>query len=88
VYEAAKTEFGEQNLRRDRYASEPASEDFPVRLRDGNIASSLTMSTTTFSDGQGPRFQVDSIFVAPDSKEKAKIWLGENKDGIIGRIGK
>ncbi|MBZ5673206.1 MAG: HD domain-containing protein [Acidobacteriia bacterium] len=85
VYEAAKTEFGEQVLRRDRYASEPASEDFPVRLRDGNIASSLTMSST-FSDGQGPRFQVDSIFVSPDSKEKANIWLGENKGKIIRRI--
>jgi HD superfamily phosphohydrolase len=83
VYEAAKKEFGGEALRRDRYASEAASEDFPVRLRDGSIASSLTMSST-FSDGQGPRFQVDSVFVAPDGKEKAKIWLGENKAKILG----
>jgi uncharacterized protein len=82
IYEAAKAQFGEQVLRRDRYNSEAASEDFPVRLRDGSIASSLTMSTT-FSNRQGPSFQLDSIFVAVESKQKAKIWLEENKGKIL-----
>jgi uncharacterized protein len=84
IFEASKEKFGPENVRRDNYTSEPASEDFPVRLRDGMIASSLTMSKT-FSDGQGPGFQIDSVFIAPDSKEKAKQWLSENKAAIIGR---
>jgi HD superfamily phosphohydrolase len=83
VFEAAKQEFGDEAVRRDSYASPPASEDFPVRLRDGMIASSLTMSKT-FSDGQGPAFQVDSVFVSPDGKEKAKKWLDAKKSIIIG----
>ena len=83
VFEAAKGEFGPENVRRDNYTSPSASEDFPVRLRDGMITSSLTMSKT-FSDGQGPGFQVDSVFISPDSKEKAKQWLKEKKSTIIG----
>jgi HD superfamily phosphohydrolase len=83
VYDAAKREFGADVLRRDTYTSEAASEDFPVRLRDGSIASSLTLSST-FSNGQGPGFQIDSVFVAPDGKEKAKTWLRENKGTILG----
>lgn len=82
VFEAAKQEFGDESVRRDYYTSPPASEDFPVRLREGMIASSLTMSKT-FSDGQGPAFQVDSVFVSPDSKEKAKQWLEQKKHVII-----
>jgi metal-dependent amidase/aminoacylase/carboxypeptidase family protein len=82
VYEAARKEFGEEAVRRDRHTSEAASEDFPVRLRDGSIASSLTMAPT-FVYGQGPRFQVDSVFIDPDGKEKANLWLSENKAKIL-----
>jgi uncharacterized protein len=85
VFEAAKQELGPEFVRRDSYVSAPASEDFPVRLRDGMILSSLTMSKT-FSDGQGPGFQVDSVFVSPESKEKAKKWLDEKKPQIIGEV--
>jgi hypothetical protein len=86
IFEAAKTEFGEEDVRRDNYTAESVSEDFPVRLRDGIIASSLTMSKT-FSDGQGPGFQIDCVFICPDSKEKAKKWLDDNKANIIGKEG-
>jgi hypothetical protein len=72
VYEAAKNQFGDEALRRDRYASAAASEDFPVRLRDATIASSLTLSST-FSDGQGPRFQVDSPQIA--KKRRRSGWV-------------
>ena len=50
-------------------------------LRDGNIASSVKLSETL---RQGPGFSVDYVFVDPDSKEKAKIWLSDNKKNIIG----
>jgi HD superfamily phosphohydrolase len=83
LYEAAKAQFGSEYVRRDTYVSEPASVDFPVRLRDGKITSSLALSKT-FTDGQGPGFQVDSIFVDPECKEKAKEWLNNNKGKILG----
>ncbi len=82
IFDAARKELGEEFVRRDHYVSVPPSEDFPVLLRDGKISSSLIMSKT-FSDGQGPGFQVDSVFVAPEYKEKAKEWLKENKAKIL-----
>jgi hypothetical protein len=51
-----------------------------VYLRDGNIASSVKMSETL---RQGPSFSVDYVFVDPESKEKAKTWLGDNKKKIL-----
>ncbi len=81
VYEAARREFGDAAVRHDPYESEGGSEDFPVYLRDGSIASSVKMSETL---RQGPSFSVDYVFVDPESKEKAKEWLSENKKTILG----
>ncbi|MGD0048946.1 MAG: HD domain-containing protein [Bryobacteraceae bacterium] len=80
VYEAARQEFGDGAVRHDPYESEGGSEDFPVYLRDGNIASSVKLSETL---RHGPSFSVDYVFVDPDSKEKAKTWLGDNKKKIL-----
>jgi hypothetical protein len=80
VYEAARREFGDGAVRHDPYESEGGSEDFPVYLRDGNIASSVKLSETL---REGPSFSVDYVFVDPNSKEKARAWLGDNKKKIL-----
>jgi hypothetical protein len=83
VFQAATKEFGRESVRRDFYSSEPASEDFPVRLRDGKIASSLALSET-FRVGQGLGFQVTFVFISPESKQRADKWLDENRAKILG----
>ena len=80
VYEAARVEFGNDAVRHDPYESEGGSEEFPVYLRDGSIESSLKLSETL---RKGPSFSVDYVFVDPDCKGKAKLWLTENKQKIL-----
>lgn len=80
VFAAAEEEFGPDAVRHDPYESEGDAEDFPVYLRAGSIASSVTLSPTL---RQGPSFAVDYVFVDPKSKEKAKTWLELNKTKII-----
>ena len=46
VIESLINQFSEDSFRRDRYSQESGAPDFPVRLRDGQIVSSLALSGT------------------------------------------
>jgi HD superfamily phosphohydrolase len=80
IYSAAQKEFGGDLVRFNPYKSDADSEDFPVLQRDGTITSSVLLSPTF---AKPPRFAVAYVFVAPEVKEKAKVWLKENKNAVL-----
>jgi HD superfamily phosphohydrolase len=85
VYDALVTQFGEDHIRRDAYAQEGASYDFPVFTKAGEIDSSLALSRTV---SQVPTFSVDRVYVSMVVREEAERWVANNKSRIItGAVG-
>jgi len=80
IYVAAKRKFGEDSVRQDRYPGKGGITDFPVRLKDGRIASSLSVSEVL---NNVPVAAFDYVFVDPGLEEVAKEWLAENREKII-----
>lgn len=73
-------EFGKENFRRDRYYPQGGAPDFPVLLRDGRLASSLSISAVLKTL---PILSVDFIFADRSIFFDADIWLRANRQRII-----
>lgn len=84
VHDALAAQFGAAAIRRDHYAAQSSGQDFPVRVKDGRIASSLNLSETL---QHVPTFSVDYVFVSPDLRETAKRWLENHRSTVIPGIG-
>jgi hypothetical protein len=54
--------------------------DFPVRMKDGRIASSLSVSEVL---KYVPVAAFDYVFVAPNLEDEAKKWLEDRREEII-----
>jgi HD superfamily phosphohydrolase len=80
VYDALKGNFEDANLRYDRYVQKSGTPDFPVRLRDGQMVSSLAISETLKNV---PVVSIDYVFSDRDILEKASHWLSKNSREII-----
>lgn len=80
LYNALVKEFGEDNLRYDRYIQKESSTDFPVLRRNGKIVSSLLLSQAL---KQIPLVSIEYIFISRDLLVKAEKWLKENKHKIL-----
>lgn len=80
VHDALAENFGPESVRRDLYPGAASGADFPVRTRDGRIASSKSLSATLSSV---PTFSIDYVFIRPDLREQAERWLSENLDRVI-----
>ena len=80
VLEALSAEFGAENFRRDRYHQVSGAPDFPVRMRDGQVVSSLAISQTL---NNVPVVSVDYVFSDRSIFNKAKEWLGGRRADII-----
>jgi hypothetical protein len=72
IYQEAAREFGATNLRLDSYPAKDSTVDFPVRLADGRVVSSASVSDV-FSRVPPAKFAF--VFVAPDCVEAAARWL-------------
>lgn len=80
VYEQAKKEYGEENVKIDPYKKSTGGVNFPVKLRDGRIATSINVSQTL---SEVPTVAVEYIFINPDLRAKAEKWLTEKRYEII-----
>jgi HD superfamily phosphohydrolase len=80
VFEALATEFGGENFRRDRYRQSAGAPDFPLRLRDGQVISSLAASETL---NRVPVVSIDCVFGEPSTVSKANAWLRENHADVV-----
>ena len=82
VYEGACQEFGKEYFRHDRHTEKGTPAQFPVRMRDGQIVSSLAASHVL---NNLPLVNVDYVFVDPEFRTRAEEWLKKNRQDIIVR---
>lgn len=80
IYEAAKTEFGAENVRYADSRKEAGTADFPVRDRDGKSVSSLALSQAL---QQLPEPRNEYVYVVRDRREDARKWVRENRQAVI-----
>jgi HD superfamily phosphohydrolase len=80
VYEAAKTKFGEENVRWDYQPAKGRAPDFPVMPKEGPIASSMAMSEPLT---HLPAASFDYVFVNPTLQGKARAWLDAERQEIL-----
>ena len=72
VLEALSAQFGAEHFRHDRHHQSTGSPDFPVRLRDGQVVSSLDISEVL---NQVPVVSVDYVYAERSVLSKADEWL-------------
>ncbi len=80
MYDAAVSEFGAANVRKDEAPGKGGFHQFPVVQRDGRIEDSLSMSETL---SKTPVASAAYIFVSPELREKAVKWRNANQAEII-----
>jgi uncharacterized protein len=80
IFEAAKVEFGAENVRYRDSRKAAGTADFPVRDRDGNSVSSLALSQAL---QQLPEPRNEYIYVVRERREDARRWVHENRQVII-----
>ena len=80
VLDALSTQFGGEYFRHDRYHQRAGPPDFPVRLRDGQIVSSLAFSETL---NHVPIVAVDYVFADRSILSQATAWLKAHRGYIV-----
>ncbi|HQQ00755.1 MAG TPA: HD domain-containing protein [bacterium] len=84
LFTALCAEFGAEHFRHDRYTQESGAPDFPVRMRDGSIVSSLAISETL---NKVPMVNIDYIFADRSVLPDAEKWLKRNRHSVIQPLG-
>ena len=80
VFEAANRKFGEGLFRHDRYQQSSGAQDFPVRMRDDRIVSSLSVSETL---NRLPVLSVDYVFADRSIAPTANEWVIRERANLI-----
>ena len=81
IYDALKSKYGAERVRYDHYNQKSGAPNFPVRMRDGRIVSSLALSATLKSI---PIVSFDYVFADRSCFDEANEWLSSNRREIIG----
>jgi len=80
IYEEAAKEFGQANLRVERYPAEDTTVDFPVRLADGRVVSAASVSDVF---GRVPPAKFEFVFVVPEYVKAAGKWLPKKLQTLL-----
>ncbi len=80
VLEFANGEFGSENVRSDSCGPKSETNDFPVRLEDDSVESSLQVSGVI---AHVPPTDVHLIFVAPKIKDEAKSKIAKKVRSLL-----
>jgi len=80
VARAARKRFGSQNVRHDAQAGKGSLPDFPVLTFGGHIESSLMLSEAL---NHIPVASFERVFIAPELRDKAQLWLNANRKKIF-----
>jgi hypothetical protein len=81
---AAAREFGADAVRYTKPKVKNAATDFPVRGRDGRVQSAISVSETL---SKLQPTAMEYVFIDPQLKPKAKVWLDRNRDSILAAAG-
>lgn len=80
LYDAMTRKFGSEKFRHDRYPQESGAPDFPVRMRDGEVFSSLDVSETL---NKVPVVSIDYVFADRSVISEATVWMKTEKAKVI-----
>jgi uncharacterized protein len=80
VFDSLAAKFGPELFRHDRHQQKSGPPDFPVRMRDGQIVSSLAISETL---NKVPVVSVDCVFADRLIIAQAGEWLSKKKGTMI-----
>lgn len=80
IFQALTEHYDAQCFRADRYHQRGGAPDFPVKLRDGEVVSSLVKSETL---NNIPVFSIDNVFAERSICKQAIKWVEENRADII-----
>lgn len=80
VFKSLCKKFGEEFFRHDRYRPGGDSPNFPVKMHNDQIVSSLVISEAL---GVMPIVSIDYVFAERSKYEEAKKWLEKNRSDII-----
>jgi len=84
IARAAEIEFGKDPVRYSKPKVKDVATDFPVRGRDGRILAAISASETL---SKLQPTAMEYVFIDPQLKDKAKTWLGKNRDKILAAAG-
>lgn len=73
IFRALGAQFGDEVVRHDRYSQKSRTRNFPVKMRDDRIVSSLAMSETL---SRIPVLSIDNVYVDASRAEDARGWFG------------
>jgi hypothetical protein len=77
---ALSRNFGPEKFRHDRYRQGSGAPDFPVRMRDGEVVSSLAVSETL---NKVPVVSIDYVFADRSVIAEASRWIKTEKLSVI-----
>ena len=80
IADACADEFGGDRVRKSAYQQPDPVTDFPVVDSQGQIESSLLVSTPL---NQIPVVNVGYVLIDPDVADKARDWIRSNKESIL-----
>ena len=80
VFNGLVGEFGADRIRGDHYRQRSGAPDFPVKLRDGRVVSSLNVSDTL---KRLPVVSMDYVYAERSLYDRASEWLQEHRKDVI-----
>ncbi len=84
IWQALTEQFGPDNIKLDQYSPSGSVVDFPVLEVDKRIVSSSVISGIL---KHIPPPAIDFIFAAPTIRDEVRVWLGQNRDKVLGHNG-
>jgi hypothetical protein len=84
IWKAAEEKFGADCVRYDSYSQKGGAPDFPVKMLDGRIESSLSISDAL---QRLPVVALNYVFVDRGKYDEAEKWLERNRETIIKQPG-
>ena len=80
VFGALADKYDAKDFRVDRYSQRGGAPDFPVKLRDGEVISSLAKSETLKNV---PVVAIDNVYAERSVFDEVKSWLEKNRTDIV-----
>lgn len=80
IEKALAERYGAENVKRRRIAGGSGDREFPVRMHNGTVVSSLSLSDALRNM---PKAAVDRVFIEPSLLEDALSWLKDNKQAAL-----
>lgn len=76
--------FGGANVKHKKITADSGGIEFPVKVDDGSIVSSTSLSAALRTL---PRMAIDQVFIDPSLVQEARAWVHANKQAVLESAG-